>query len=190
MMPVYVMFGTTSYRDGIDLDPEQSYRLLRGAEQLPTTSQPTVVDLAELYTALSSQTEAIVSIRASKKMSATLDSAQTGVLQRPDVPIHVIDCRTISMSQGLLATASARVAAAGEDAGQTVQLVESLMPRRHLIITVETLEYLRKAGRIGGATAWLGSAIRIRPVLHMKDGQVEPLEKPRTKRKRSGGCWT
>jgi DegV family protein with EDD domain len=183
VMPVYVMFGATTYRDGIDLHPDQFYGFLRGAEQLPTTSQPTVVDFAELYTDLSSHTEAIVSIHASKKMSATMDSAQAAILQRPDVPIHVIDCRNISMGQGLLAIAAARASAAGQDAGQIVQLVESLMPRTHLIFTVETLEYLRKGGRIGGATAWLGSTIRIRPVLHMEDGQVEPLEKPRTRGK-------
>jgi hypothetical protein len=149
VMPVYVMFGATTYRDGIDLHPDQFYGLLRGAEQLPTTSQPTVVDFAELYTDLSSHTEAIVSIHASKKMSATMDSAQAAVLQRPDVPIHVIDCRNISMGQGLLAIAAARASAAGQDAGQIVQLVESLMPRTHLIFTVETLEYLRKGDQAG-----------------------------------------
>ena len=115
-----------------------------------------------------------------------MDSARAARRELPDVPIHVIDSYTLSVAQGLIAIAAARAAAAGQDAAEIVRLVEDLMSRTSLIFTVETLEYLHKGGRIGGATALLGSALRIKPILHIKDGQVEPLEKPRTRKKAVG----
>ncbi len=183
VMPVYIMFGTDTYRDGIDLDSDEFYRLLRSNGQLPTTSQPTVADFIKLYTELSQQAEAIVSIHASKKVSATVDSARAACKELPDVPIHVIDCNTLTMAQGHVAIAAARAADEGQSAEEIVQLVENLAPQTNVIFAVETLEYLRKGGRIGTATALLGSALRVKPVLHIEDGQVAPLEKPRTKKR-------
>jgi DegV family protein with EDD domain len=186
MVPIYVMFGTQTYRDGVDLDAELFYRLLRSNKQLPTTSQPTVADFVQMYTELSHQAEAIVSIHVSSKMSATLDSALSASKELPDVPIHVINSRSVSMDLGLIAIAAARAAAAGQDAAEVVRLVERLIPKTNIIFTVETLKYLHKGGRIGGATALLGSALRIKPVLYVKDGQVEPLEKARTRKRAVG----
>jgi DegV family protein with EDD domain len=183
VMPIYVMFGTTSYLDGVDLDSEKFYSLLNGNKQLPTTSQPTVADFVRAYTELSQKAEAIVSIHASKKVSATVDCAQTACKELPDVPIYVIDTRTLAMAEGQIAIAAARAAADGQDAEQIVQLVEELSPKTNVIFTVETLEYLRRGGRIGAASALLGSALQIKPVLHIEDGQVAPLEKPRTKKR-------
>jgi len=186
VVPTYIIFGTDTYRDGADLDTEQFYRLLRGNKQLPTTSQPTSTDFEQLYTKLSQQVEAIVSIHASKKVSATVDSARAARKELADVPIHVIDAQTFAMAQGQVVIAAARAASNGHNVEQIVQLVEELAPKTNLIFTVETLEYLRRGGRIGGATALLGSALRVKPILHIANGQVEPLEKPRT-RKRSVG---
>jgi DegV family protein with EDD domain len=186
VVPMYVIFGTQTYRDGVDLDAELFYRLLRGSKQLPTTSQPTVADFVQTYTELSHQAEAIVSIHLSPKMSATLDSAQAASQELPDVPIHVIDSRSVSMGLGLMAIAAARAAAAGQGATEVVRLVEGLIPKMNIFFTVETLEYLHKGGRIGGATALLGSALSIKPVLYVNDGQVEPLEKPRTRKRAIG----
>ena len=186
VVPTYIIFGTDTYRDGADLDTEQFYCLLRGNKQLPTTSQPTSTDFEQLYTKLSQQVEAIVSIHASKKVSATVDSARAARKELADVPIHVIDAQTFAMAQGQVVIAAARAASNGHNVEQIVQLVEELAPKTNLIFTVETLEYLRRGGRIGGATALLGSALRVKPILHIANGQVEPLEKPRT-RKRSVG---
>jgi DegV family protein with EDD domain len=186
VVPMYVIFGTQTWHDGVDLDAELFYRLLRGNRQLPTTSQPTVADFVQMYTELSHQAEAIVSIHLSPKMSATLDSALVASKELPDVPIHVIDSRSVSMGLGLMAIAAARAAAAGQDATEVVRLVERLIPKMNVFFTVETLEYLHKGGRIGGATALLGSALSIKPVLHVRDGRVEPLEKPRTRKRAIG----
>jgi len=95
----------------------------------------------------------------------------------------VIDSRSTSMGLGLMAIAAARAAASGQDAAEIVRIVERLIPKMNVIFTVQTLEYLRKGGRIGGATALLGIALSIKPVLYLKDGQVEPLEKPRTRKR-------
>jgi fatty acid-binding protein DegV len=97
--------------------------------------------------------------------------------------VHVIDSRFVSMGLGLLAIAAARAAAAGQDAAGVVRLVETLIPRTNVIFTVETLEYMRRGGRIGGATALLGSVLDIKPVLCMRNGIAEPLEKQRTKKR-------
>jgi DegV family protein with EDD domain len=99
------------------------------------------------------------------------------------VPIYVIDSQTLSMGQGLIVIAAARAAAAGQTAAEIIDLVEGLIPKTRVLFTVETLEYLRRGGRIGGATALLGTALKIKPVLHISAGRVEPLEKPRTRKR-------
>ena len=180
VVPIHIFFGTQGYRDGIDLNAERFYSMLNGSKQIPTTSQPTAADFAECYTRLASQAGAVVSIHASKKVSATVDSARAACLEFPDLPIHIVDCQTVSMGQGLIVIAAARAAAAGKSAEEIVKLVEDLIPKTRVLFTVETLEYLRRGGRIGGATALLGSALRIKPILHIADGRVEPLEKART----------
>jgi DegV family protein with EDD domain len=186
VVPIYVMFGAQTYRDGIDLDAELFYRLLRSNKQLPTTSQPTVADFVQMYSELSHQAEAIISIHVSPKMSATLDSALAASKELPDMPIHVINSRSVSMGLGLMAIAAARAAAAEQDATEVIRLVEGLVSKMNIFFTVETLKYLHRGGRIGGATALLGSALSIKPVLSVRDGQVEPVEKPRTKKRATG----
>ncbi len=186
VVPIHIFFGTDSYRDDIDLNAETFYRMLRENKQLPTTSQPTAMDFLQSYSSVVGEADAIVSIHPSNKISATVDSARAACKEMPDVPIHVVDCQTLSMGQGLIVIAAARAAAAGQSAAEIVELVEQLMPKTHVLFTVETLEYLRRGGRIGGATALLGSALKIKPVLHIANGQVEPLEKPRTRKRAVG----
>jgi DegV family protein with EDD domain len=183
VVPIHIFFGVQAYRDGVDIDAARFYQLLNGSQQMPTTSQPTAADFLECYSQLAGQVQAIVSIHASKKVSATVDSARAACRELPGVPIHVIDSRTLTLGQGLIVIAAARAAAAGKSAAEIVHLVEELIPKTNVLFTVETLEYLRRGGRIGGATALLGSALKIKPVLHIADGQVEPLEKPRTRKR-------
>jgi DegV family protein with EDD domain len=183
VVPIHIQFGTNSYLDDISLDSTRFYSLLAANHNLPTTSQPTAHDFLQVYQELAGKAGEIVSIHASKKVSATVDSARAARKELPDVPIHVVDCQTLSMGQGLVVIAAARAADAGKSAEEIVQLVESLIPKVKVLFTVETLEYLRRGGRIGGATALLGSALKIKPVLHIADGQVEPLEKPRTRKR-------
>jgi DegV family protein with EDD domain len=191
IVPIYVTFGTETYRDGVDLDADQFYHLLRSHARPPTTSQPTAEDFVETYVAAWREAqpkgaEAIVSIHPSVKMTATVNSAEAAKDRLPEIPIHVIDTQSISMGQGLIAIEAARAALAGKDVGEILCLVDNLTQKMNILFTVETLEYLHKGGRIGGAAALFGSLLSIKPVLAVSNGQVEPVEKPRTRNRAIG----
>jgi DegV family protein with EDD domain len=188
VVPLYVMFGQTTYVDGVDLSSAEFYRLLESSPQLPTTSQPTAEDFVKAYTAVwesmpAGEENAIVSIHASVKMSATVNSARAAAKRLPEMTIHIIDSRLISMGLGLIAIAAARAAKDGQSAAEVVQLAEKLIDEMRVVFTVDTLEYLHKGGRIGGASALIGSLLNIKPILVLDGGQVEPLEKQRSRRR-------
>jgi DegV family protein with EDD domain len=183
VVPIYLNFGTQTYRDGVDIDAELFYQLLQSSKQLPTTSQPAVADFVRLYNELSEQDKPIISIHASVKLTATVESAMAASRELPDVPVHTIDTNSVSVGLALIVIAAARAADAGQDADEIVQLVEDLIPKMSVIFTVDTMEYLHRGGRIGGAAALIGTALKIKPVLHVEDGRVAPLEKPRTRKR-------
>ena len=189
VIPLYVHFGEETFHDGISLDPAAFYWKLRGAETLPTTSQPSAGDFAALYRRLGGESDAIVSIHISSKLSGTVPSAlaaremlQAEAAERgdPQPEIHVVDSLLTSGALGLLVTAAARLVATNASARAVAQATEDLIPSLTVAFVVDTLEYLRKGGRIGGAAALLGSVIQIKPILHLDGGRIEVLEKVRT----------
>jgi DegV family protein with EDD domain len=191
VVPLYVMFGEQTYVDGVDLSSDEFYRLLRSSPQLPTTSQPTAEDFVKAYTEVwesmpAGEENAIVSVHASVKMSATVNSARAAAKRLPEMTIHVIDSESISMGLGLIALAAARAAKEGQSATEIMTLVQELMEKLQVVFTVDTLEYLHKGGRIGGASALIGSLLSIKPILVLDGGQVEPLEKQRSRRRAVG----
>ncbi|HNT24984.1 MAG TPA: DegV family protein [Anaerolineales bacterium] len=181
--PVYVNFGEKTYQSGINLDAKEFYSLLRASKNLPSTAQPTAQDFVALYTQLAKKADEIVTIVISPQMSATLQSAEMANQRFTDVPVHIINSESVSMGLGMLVIAAARAAAEGKSAQEVIQLVEDIKQNTSVIFTVETLEYLHKGGRIGGATALLGSALSIKPILYLKDGRIEPLERVRTSKR-------
>lgn len=183
VIPLWVHFEEEGYRDGVDLTTEQFYPMLSKARNLPTTSQPSVGEFLEVYRSLAGQAEAIVSIHISSELSGTVASALAAREMLHDVPVHVVDSRSTSMGLGMIALAAARAAAEGHNAEQVVAVAEQLVPRMNVIFVVDTLEYLHKGGRIGGATAFLGSLIQIKPILHLDKGRIEALDKVRSRRK-------
>jgi len=183
IIPLWVHFGEQGYRDGVDLTTEQFYPMLAKARNLPTTSQPSAGEFLELYRSLAGQAEAIVSIHISSELSGTVASALAARQMIPELPVHVIDSRSTSMGLGMIALAAARAAAEGHSAEEVAALAEQLVPRMSVIFVVDTLEYLHKGGRIGGATALLGSLIQIKPILHLDKGRIEALDKVRNRRK-------
>ena len=183
VIPLWVHSGEHSYRDGVDLTPEQFYVMLAGAPDLPTTSQPSAGEFLELYRELAGEAEAIVSVHISTELSGTVASALAARQMFHDVPVHVVDSRSTSMGLGLIALAAARAAAEGRNREQVAALAERLASRMSVIFVVDTLEYLRKGGRIGGASALVGSLIRIKPILHIHEGRIDALDKVRTRRK-------
>lgn len=183
VVPLYLLSEGQIYRDGVDLDTVSFYELLRVKECLPTTSRPSVDDFLRVYQSLSQQVDAIVSIHLSHEMSGTLDSALSASRQLPGLPIHVIDSRSMSMGLGLLAMAAARASAAGMDALAVTRHVEELIPRMNMFFTLDSLDYLHKGGRIGGAATLLGSVLEIKPVLYVRNGRIELLERQRTRQR-------
>ncbi len=183
VIPLWVHFGETQYRDGVDITTEQFYPMLAKAKKLPTTSQPSAGEFLQFYRSLTGEAEAIVSIHISAELSGTVASALAAQQMFDDVPVHVVDARSTSMGLGLIALAAARAAAEGQSAEQVAALAERLVPRMNIIFVVDTLEYLHKGGRIGGASAFLGSIIQIKPILHLENGRIEALDKVRSRKK-------
>ena len=182
--PVYVSIGEKMYRAGVDLESSEFYRLLSASKKLPTTAQPTAADFLTLYEKLAEEVDEIVTVVISHHMSATLQSAEMAKAQFTKAPVHIIDSESVSLGLGMMAVAAAKAAAQGQDAQAVVRLIEAIKQQINVFFTVDTLEYLYKGGRIGGATAFLGSALAIKPILYISNGRIEPFERQRT-RKRS-----
>ena len=156
------------------------------AKELPTTSQPSAGEFKEFFEEIAEHSESIVCIVVSDHLSGTLDSATTAVKMIPDFPITVVDSRSASMGQGFIALAAARAADEGKDHTEVAEVVRRLVPIMRVVFVVDTLEYLHRGGRIGGAQRLLGSVLSIKPLLHLVDGKIEPLASVRTKRKALG----
>jgi len=192
VIPLYIHFGTEVLCDGLDLTPTEFVERLQRASVLPTTSQPSVGDFMELYSELIPRADAIISIHLSSGLSGTVASALGArqaladeAAEKGEEPpaIHVVDSTLVSVGLELLVTAAARAIEAGETVEAVLRLVEDLIPQTRLIFVVDTLEYLHKGGRIGGASALLGSILQLKPILHLSEGRIDVLEKVRTSRK-------
>ena len=181
VVPLKVILGEQTLRDGIDITPSRFYELLRAASKLPTTSQPSTGDFVEVYSRLSGEVDAIVSIHLSELLSGTIKSALAARELVDHVPIEVIDSRSASVGLGFVVLAAAREAQRGGGLAEGVAAAKKLIPRINVIFVVATLKYLHMGGRIGGASAMLGTALKIKPLLHLYEGQVNPLERVRSK---------
>lgn len=181
VVPLKVILGEQTLRDGIDITPSRFYELLRAASKLPTTSQPSTGDFVEVYSRLSGEVDAIVSIHLSELLSGTIKSALAARELVDHVPIEVIDSRSASVGLGFVVLAAAREAQRGGGLPEVVAAAKKLIPRINVIFVVDTLKYLHMGGRIGGASAMLGTALKIKPLLHLYEGQVNPLERVRSK---------
>lgn len=181
VVPLKVILGEETLRDGIDIAPSAYYQLLRAASQLPTTSQPSTGDFVEVYSRLSAEVDAILSIHLSELLSGTIKSALAARELVNRVPIEVLDSRSASLGLGFVVLAAAREAQRGGDLPEVVATAQELIPRINVIFVVDTLKYLHMGGRIGGASAMLGTALKIKPLLHLYEGRVNPLERVRSK---------
>ncbi len=189
VVPLQVIFGTESFRDGIDLTQDQFFERLKAAKTLPTTSQPSVADFEEAYKKLLADpnVDSIVSIHLSSTVpSGTYSSAQQAadrLSADSGKKITVIDSQQVYMGYGLMVLNAARAAEQGKSHDEAVKVAEDMKGRIQLILLVDTLEYLQRGGRIGGAQALLGGLLNIKPILQIKGGRVEPLERVRSRRK-------
>jgi DegV family protein with EDD domain len=181
IVPLKVTFGDRTYRDGADITTAQFYEMLIGASQLPTTSQPSAGDFVEVYSRLSKEADAIVSIHLSALLSGTVKSALTARQSVNHVPIEVIDSRSASLGLGFVVMAAARAARESGSLADVLAAAQDLIPRISVLFVVDTLKYLHMGGRIGGASTLLGSALKIKPLLQLTEGEVNPLERVRSK---------
>jgi DegV family protein with EDD domain len=183
VIPQILNWEGQSLLDQIDITTAEFYARLPQSKDLPKTSQPSPGQFTEHFQKVAEGAESIVAIFVSSALSGTLQSATLGAQEMGDYPIEIVDSRTASLGLGLLAVAAARQAAAGHDYRQVAEYVRELAPRMRVVFVVDTLEYLHKGGRIGGAKRLVGSVLSIKPLLHIENGQIEPLASVRTKSK-------
>lgn len=183
VIPLWLIWDNESYRDGVDILPHTFYQRLRTSSTLPSSTQPAVEEFREFFQNCSRESDAIVSVLASSRISGTVDSALAAKELIPDHPIRVVDSNFTAMGLGFIAVAAARAAASGRSLDQVVGAAEKMRESVHLLFVVDTLEYLHKGGRIGGAKRLFGTALNIKPILHFDQGLIQPLSQARTKKK-------
>jgi len=183
VVPLSVIFGDDVYRDKVDITHDLFYEKLVSSKVLPTTSAPSVGDFLAVYEPLLKETDEIVAIHLSSKLSATYNNACQAAQYLADrgARIEVIDSLSVSFGIMFMSIAAARAARAGATVEEIRTLVESMIPRVHIFVVLDTLEYVRRGGRIGRARAFLGAVMRVKPILSFRGGEVHPEERVRTK---------
>ena len=182
VVPALVQFGDKVYRDGVDLSTQEFYHRLQTNSVLPRTSAPSPGTFKEVYGRLAREAEAIVSIHVSAKMSATYDAARLGSADLK-CPISIIDSQTASMACGLLVIVAARAAREGASLSEIEAMTQTAVPLTVTYGVFGTLEYLYKGGRIGRAQAFLGSILKLNPILAIRAGEILPIARVRTRPK-------
>ncbi len=185
VIPLWLIWGDERFRDGVDIDPPTFYQRLRKCKAFPTTSQPSAGEFADFFRRVADErgTRSIVAVHISSGISGTVASAEAAKMQLPELDVAVVDSFSTAMGLGFIALDAARVAAAGGSSEDVVAAVEQVQERLNILFVVDTLEYLHRGGRIGGAKRLLGTALNIKPLLHLEDGRVDALTQVRTKRK-------
>lgn len=177
--PVLVTIAGRTYQEDVDVSPAAVAKALRDWQPV-TTSRPSPAEFAEIYRqARDAGAEAVVSIHLSGDLSGTYESALLAARDAP-IPVQVLDSRSIGMGLGFPVLAAAEVAARPQSADEVVAVARKVIDSTQVLFYVDTLEYLRRGGRIGKASAMVGTALRVKPLLQVADGRVEPLEKART----------
>ena len=182
--PEYPRFGEQVYRDGVDITEDEFYKRLLTEPVLPKTAQPTPRDFAAFYNKLSQETDSILSIHLSGKLSGTYESAvqATKLLDRP-CNIEVVDSQMVSVALGLVVMQAAKMARSGLGLKQIVGELGQIISNVHMLILFDTLKYLSKGGRIGKGKALLGSLLNVKPLLMLKDGELVPSGQVRARSK-------
>lgn len=183
VVPLRVIFPDATFRDGIDITPDEFYRKLTGNSIVATTSQPPAAEFAEAFARLAADGDEVLAIVISEKLSGTMASAVAAQREMPGARIEVFDSKVTSGPMAFMVDVAARMAAAGASMDEVLAALAVLRDKTQMLFVVDTLEYLQRGGRIGGAAALAGSLLRIKPVLTLRDGRVEAWGKVRGKRK-------
>jgi len=182
-IPLKVIFGEESFRDNIDIQPQEFYEKLVTYDGIPHTSQPSPGEFCDLYKEITAEGTAVISIHISSHMSGTVQSARLAASMLENSDITVIDSKLVAYALGCVVVAAAKAANAGKSKVEIMELIQRMIGQVNTYFVVDTLEYLAKNGRIGKATSFLGSMLNIKPVLTIEDGLIAPFEKVRSKSK-------
>jgi DegV family protein with EDD domain len=184
VVPLNVVFGPEIYRDGIDLTTDEFYEKLRHSQTLPTTSTPPLQTFIEIYDRLAEETDEILVITIARKLSATGESALKAIESMDrKCRVEVLDSQMAIMAEGLLVITSAKAARDGASLDEILEAAERDIPRIQTRMAFDTLEYLKRGGRIGKAKALMGSMLKINPILGIRDGEVFPFGQERSRTK-------
>ena len=182
IVPLTVRLGEETFREGVDITAEEFFQKLDRSSAMPVAFPPSVEDFQAVYAKLSRNTDQIISIHVSSKLSQTCSRATVAsqaLLGRCE--ITVVDSLTTSLGLGILATAAAQAAAKGQPLDEIEFLIRGMIPHIYIVFLAETLEYLERGGRIGQAQSLLGTMLSIKPFLAIEDGEIIPMEKVRTR---------
>ena len=183
--PQILIWGDETFQDGVDILPDEFYRRLRTAKVMPTTSQVAIVTVKAIFESLLETGCDVLGIFISDKLSGTMQSAIQARAMLPTAAskIVLVDSNSTAMAMGFHVLAAARLAQAGAGLQECQKLAEEAQKHTGVYFVVDTLEFLHRGGRIGGAQAMLGSALNLKPLLELRDGRIESVEKVRTKGK-------
>jgi DegV family protein with EDD domain len=182
VIPLVLRFGAESYRDGIDLTPDQFYQKLQTSQAFPATSVPPPEAYVEAYDRLAEDTGEIMVLTVSARLSATHEVAVQAIGEmKRKCRVEVVDSETATMAEGFIAIKAAEAAREGAELEEVMAAVHKNIPRANFLAAFDTLEYLRRGGRIGKAAAFLGSVLKVNPLITLKDGLVEPAGRTRSR---------
>lgn len=185
VVPLTLIWGEESFEDGVDMMPDDFYKRMENSKVIPTTSQATIASMKNAFERLLAEGQDVLGIFLSSRLSGTVESAMQAreMLPKGQDRIAILDSLATTMALGWPVLTAARAAEAGECLAECQKLAEKARDQTGVMFVVETLEYLRRGGRIGGAQAMLGTILNIKPLLELQDGRIEAVEKIRTKSK-------
>jgi len=181
--PQVLIWGQETFRDGVDITPEEFYTRLKKATVMPTTSQVNIASFQQIFQQLLEDNYEVLAVLLSNQLSKTIDSAQQAREMFPGAPIEIVDSFSTAMAMGFQVLSVARLAQKGANLAECKALAEKATAYTGVVFAVDTLEFLHRGGRIGGGQRFLGSALNIKPILELRDGRVEAVERVRTRKK-------
>jgi DegV family protein with EDD domain len=183
VVPQVLIWGEQTLEDGVDIQPDEFYLRLTKDPVHPTTSQVTPASFNRIYKELLDKNYEILAVLISPKLSGTIESANQAKANFPGAPIEVFDSNSVAMAMGYQALMAARAAKEGASLKECKDIAERARPLTGVVFAVNTLEFLHRGGRIGGGARFLGTALDIKPILEIRDGKVEAVERVRTRKK-------
>jgi len=178
-----LIWGDETLRDDIDIHPKEFYTRLTKADIMPTTSQATPADFKEIYEKLHGEGKVILAILLSDLLSKTVNSANLAHQMVPDAKVEIVNSTTTAMELGFHVLAAARAVENGASIDECAAIARKSQSKSGVLFAVDTLEFLHRGGRIGGASRFLGTALQLKPILELIGGRIEPIERVRTKKK-------